>query len=117
MSEVKTSKVTNIQSLGNKGAYYVWEVAFENGDLAEMFKKNNNPWIEEGQEVEYTLRPARNEIDLPGLNVKKKVGFSAGGDSKNYSFGGPLKRPPFVTPGIGIMTAQHKARREFRKMY
>ena len=88
MSEVKTSKVTNIQSLGNKGAYYVWEVAFENGDLAEMFKKNNNPWIEEGQEVEYTLRPARNEIDLPGLNVKKKVGFSAGGDSKNYSFGG-----------------------------
>ena len=41
MSELKTSKVKNIQSLGNKGAYYVWEVELENGDNAELFKKNN----------------------------------------------------------------------------
>jgi hypothetical protein len=91
MSEVKTSKVLTIQSLGNKGAYYVWEVELENGDTGEMFKKNNNPWIEVGQEIEYSLRPSRNENDLPGLNVKKKVGFASGSDSKNYSFSSDSK--------------------------
>jgi|TARA_R110000772_G_scaffold4104_2_gene14547 hypothetical protein len=91
MSELKTSKVKNIQSLGNKGAYYVWEVELENGDNAELFKKNNNPWIEIGQEIEYELRAARNPNDRPGINVKKKVGFSSGSDSKNYSYGSDAK--------------------------
>ena len=54
--ESKTSKVRAIQSLGTQGAYYTWEVEMENGDVAKLFKKNNNPWIEQGQEVEYEMR-------------------------------------------------------------
>ena len=83
--ESKTSKVRAIQSLGTKGAYYTWEVEFENGDVAQLFKKNNNPWIEEGQEVEYEMRQARNEKELPGLNIKRKIGYGTKGDSSNWS--------------------------------
>lgn len=102
MSELKTSKVKNIQSLGNKGAYYVWEVELENGDTAEMFKKNNNPWIESGQEIEYELRPARNPNDLPGLNVKKKVGFSSGGDKRNHF---PQAKDDIINKAWAVKTA------------
>lgn len=83
--ESKTSKVRAIQSLGTQGAYYTWEVEMENGDVAKLFKKNNNPWIEQGQEVEYEMRQARNAGELPGLNIKRKIGYGGRADSSNYS--------------------------------
>ena len=57
----------------------------ENGDVAKAFKKNNNPWIEVGQEVEYEMRQARNARRGAQQNIKRKIGYGGRADSSNYS--------------------------------
>ena len=82
MSEVKQAKVESVQSLGTKGAYYTYEIILDDGVTAQLFKKTNNPWVEKGQTIDYVLRPSR-DGELPGINIKNKVGSDA------YSGGAP----------------------------
>ena len=73
----KQSKVTAVTPSGTRNSFYLFEVELEDGTIANLFKKSNNPWIEVGQEIEYDTKPARNPEDSPTLKVIKKVGNNA----------------------------------------
>ena len=55
----KKSKVTNLQANGGgPGSFmdlYKFEVTMEDGTTGNMFKKTDNPYIEVGQEVNYSI--------------------------------------------------------------
>lgn len=53
--EEKTGIVKAVQGDGKFQEFWKFEVEMENGDVGIMYKKVDNPYIEIGQEIKYTL--------------------------------------------------------------
>ena len=55
MAELKKSVVKSVQGSGMFNDLYKFEVSFEDGTTGLMYKKADNPYIKEGDEVMYSL--------------------------------------------------------------
>lgn len=55
MAELKKSVVKSVQGDGMFNELYKFDVSFEDGTNGKMYKKADNPYIKEGDEVMYSL--------------------------------------------------------------
>lgn len=52
---MKTGKIKAINGDGTWKDLFKFEVEIDNGDIGNMYKKSDNPFVEVGQEINYTL--------------------------------------------------------------
>lgn len=75
---MKTGKIKAINGDGTWKDLFKFEVEIDNGDIGNMYKKSDNPFVEVGQEINYTLS------DKGTLKIIEEGG-GTGGSSYSYA--------------------------------
>lgn len=108
----KKSIVKNVQGNGGgPGSFmdlYKFEVTMEDGTTGNMFKKTDNPFIEIGQDVHYSINPKGTIKILPADGSSwddKKPSGIANHYSNVAKSGGPLTRDELIVRQTCIKAA------------
>jgi hypothetical protein len=68
---MKTAKVVSVKGDGTFNDLYKFDVELDNGDNAKMYKKTPQHWLEEGQEINYTINEKGTLKVIRAYNFKK----------------------------------------------
>jgi hypothetical protein len=79
---MKTAKVVSVKGDGTFNDLYKFDVELDNGDNAKMYKKTPQHWLEEGQEINYTINEKGTlKVIREGWDHKTLSNGSGGGSS------------------------------------
>ena len=81
---MKTAKVVAVKGDGTWKEFHKFEVELDNGDVGVMYKKTPQHWLEEGQEINYSINDKGTlKVIREGWNNNPSSNGSGGGSSED----------------------------------
>ena len=81
---MKTAKVVSVKGDGTWKEFYKFEVELDNGDSGVMYKKTPQHWLEENQEINYSINDKGTlKVIREGWNNNPSSNGSFGSNSKD----------------------------------